>query len=130
MQTIPNYFQRGLRFTEPFFRAGGGAAVHGLMESSGEHADGVIDLAKIDASTGKLVKELWTILGQRTGWAAGLLNRMQNLAGTKHLNALVLTDCSRSEDRKLDKPDAAFKPKQGGEEDNAPVGVGVIPSVV
>ncbi|SPO19623.1 probable AMD2 - amidase [Ustilago trichophora] len=82
-------FERGLNFIVSFFRAEGGATIHSLMESSGEHSEWVPGLAETDPSTNKTVKELWTVQAARTGWAAEMLERMRALTGGKPFDALV-----------------------------------------
>lgn len=82
-------FQRGLSFIEAFFRAEGGATVHSLMESSGEHVDWVTGLAQTDVNWQKTVAELWQVQAKRTAWAAELLERMRGLAGGQKFDALV-----------------------------------------
>ncbi|SPO20568.1 probable AMD2 - amidase [Ustilago trichophora] len=82
-------FERGLNFIVSFFRAEGGATIHSLMESSGEHSEWVPGLAETDPSTNKTVKELWTVQAARTGWAAEMLERMRAITGGKPFDALV-----------------------------------------
>ncbi|EST09650.1 Amidase [Kalmanozyma brasiliensis GHG001] len=87
--TDAELFLRGQGHIESFFRAEGGATVHSIMESSGEHADWVPGLAPTDAGWNCTVKDLWTLQAKRTGWQAELLLRIQQLAGGREFDGIV-----------------------------------------
>ncbi|SJX60025.1 probable AMD2-amidase [Sporisorium reilianum f. sp. reilianum] len=82
-------FQRGLAHIEQFFRAEGGATVHSIMQASGEHVDWVTGLAETNTSWEKSVKALWQLQAQRSAWQTELQQRIQQLTGGTHFDAIV-----------------------------------------